>query len=210
MNTGERKKHWDSLYGSRKTDEVSWYQPAPTVTLNFLNETGLPKSAKILDIGGGDSLLADHLLGLGYENISVLDISKAALDKAKKRLGGHADRIKWIHADVTSFEPLERYDFWHDRATFHFLTVELDIAAYRESVLKAVKDQGILLIGTFSTDGPDKCSGLRVKQYSEITLDQCFSENFVKTECFHHDHRTPSGEVQNFVFCSFRKSEKND
>lgn len=210
METKERKRHWDTLYGIRETDKVSWYQPVPSVTLEFIKKTALPKSAKIIDIGGGDSLLVDHLLDLGYRDISVLDISATALNKAKDRLGYRANNVTWIHADATSFEPKERYDFWHDRATFHFLTGESDIAAYRESVLKALKDQGLLLIGTFSKDGPDKCSGLKVKQYSETSLSKCFEKDFIKKDCFYHDHKTPSGEVQNFVFCSFIRSEKND
>ena len=191
-------------------EEVSWYQPIPTITLQFIKKTALPKSAKIIDIGGGDSLLVDHLLDLGYEDISVLDISSMALNKAKDRLGSMADKVTWIHADATSFEPKERYDFWHDRATFHFLTEKTDIDNYMESVSNALKDEGILLVGTFSVEGPEQCSGLTVKQYSENTLTRCFEKYFTKTDCFYQDHRTPSGELQNFVFCSFRKTEKND
>ena len=210
METQERIKHWDNLYDSKDLDEVSWYQKVPAITLAFIKKTALPKSAKIIDIGGGDSLLVDHLLNLGYEDISVLDISLTALNKAKDRLGSLADKVTWIHADATSFKPNVRYDFWHDRATFHFLTEEADINSYKESVLEVLNDQGMLLIGTFSEEGPEQCSGLKVKRYSEKTLSHCFKEYFEKIECFCHDHKTPSGELQNFVFCSFRKSEKND
>ncbi len=209
METRECKKHWDTIYGSKEMEEVSWYQPVPSLTLEFIKKTALPKTAKIIDIGGGDSLLVDHLLEMGYMNITVLDISETALNKAKERLGTLADKVTWIHADATSFGHHERYDFWHDRATFHFLTEEREIDSYRESVQTALKDQGLMLIGTFSEKGPERCSGLKVKQYSESTLTRCFEKYFIKTDCSYHDHRTPSGELQNFVFCSFRKSEKN-
>ena len=210
MEAQKRIKHWENLYDSKDLDEVSWYQKVPTITLEFINKTALPKSAKIIDIGGGDSLLVDHLLDLGYEDISVLDISATALKKAKDRLGSLAGKVTWIHADATTFKPKERYDFWHDRATFHFLTEEVEIDSYKDSVLDALNDQGILLVGTFSEEGPEQCSGLKVKQYSEKTLAGCFQGYFTMTDCFYHDHKTPSGELQNFIFCSFRKSEKND
>lgn len=161
------------------------------------------KTAKIIDVGGGESKLVDFLLEEGYENISVLDISANALEKAKKRLGDKAKKVNWIVADITEFEPTEQYDVWHDRAVFHFLTEDNDIKKYQDLVSKAVK--GKMVIGTFSTNGPLKCSGLEIKQNDEISLTSTFAADFEKIECFTIDHITPFDTIQNFIFCSFNK-----
>lgn len=161
------------------------------------------KTAKIIDVGGGESKLVDFLLEEGYENISVLDISANALEKAKKRLGDKAKKVNWIVADITEFEPTEQYDVWHDRAVFHFLTEDNDIKKYQDLVSKAVK--GKMVIGTFSTNGPLKCSGLEIKQNDEISLTSNFAADFEKIECFTIDHITPFDTIQNFIFCSFNK-----
>lgn len=163
----------------------------------------MDKTAKIIDIGGGDSKLVDYLLEEGYENISVLDISANALERAKKRLGDKAEKVNWIVADITEFEPTEQYDIWHDRAVFHFLTEDNDIKKYQDLVSKAVK--GKMVIGTFSTNGPLKCSGLEIKQNDEISLTSTFAADFEKIECFTIDHITPFDTIQNFIFCSFNK-----
>lgn len=157
------------------------------------------KTAKIIDVGGGESKLVDFLLEEGYENISVLDISANALEKAKKRLGDKAKKVNWIVADITEFEPTEQYDVWHDRAVFHFLTEDNDIKKYQDLVSKAVK--GKMVIGTFSTNGPLKCSGLEIKQNDEISLTSNFAADFEKIECFTIDHITPFDTIQNFIFC---------
>ncbi|WP_317619455.1 class I SAM-dependent methyltransferase [Empedobacter stercoris] len=163
----------------------------------------MDKTAKIIDVGGGESKLVDFLLEEGYENISVLDISANALEKAKKRLGDRAKKVNWIVADITEFEPTEQYDVWHDRAVFHFLTEDNDIKKYQDLVSKAVK--GKMVIGTFSTNGPLKCSGLEIKQNDEISLTSTFAADFEKIECFTIDHITPFDTIQNFIFCSFNK-----
>ncbi|WP_317171947.1 class I SAM-dependent methyltransferase [Empedobacter stercoris] len=163
----------------------------------------MDKTAKIIDVGGGESKLVDFLLEEGYENISVLDISANALEKAKKRLGDKAEKVNWIVADITEFEPTEQYDVWHDRAVFHFLTEDNDIKKYQDLVSKAVK--GKMVIGTFSTNGPLKCSGLEIKQNDEISLTSTFAADFEKIECFTIDHITPFDTIQNFIFCSFNK-----
>ena len=163
----------------------------------------MDKTAKIIDVGGGESKLVDFLLEEGYENISVLDISANALEKAKKRLGDRAKKVNWIVADITEFEPTEQYDIWHDRAVFHFLTEDNDIKKYQDLVSKAVK--GKMVIGTFSTNGPLKCSGLEIKQNDEISLTSTFAADFEKIECFTIDHITPFDTIQNFIFCSFNK-----
>jgi trans-aconitate methyltransferase len=133
MENFDRKKHWENIYKTSQPNQVSWYQPVPETSLGFVRQFHLPKIAKIVDIGGGDSLLVDHLLNKGYKDITVLDISKAAIEKTKRRLGNKAKKVKWIVSDVANFKPVEKYDFWHDRATFHFLTHEKDISNYLEN-----------------------------------------------------------------------------
>ncbi len=203
MNS-DPKSHWEKVYESKGPQDLSWTQEAPTTSLSFIHSFGLPKTAKIIDVGGGDSRLVDHLLKEGYENISVLDISAHALEKAKKRLGKKAALVKWIVSDITSFVPDTEYDLWHDRATFHFLTSHEQVSKYLETARKAVN--GYLTIGTFSDKGPDKCSGLPIKKYSEETLAAELQHGFKKIRCIREDHITPFKTVQNFLFCSFKKS----
>ncbi len=203
----ERKTHWDKIYTSKKPNEVSWTQVIPKTSLEFVQSANLDKLASIIDIGGGDSLLVDFLLDEGYVNISVLDISEQALNKAKLRLGERAAKVNWIVSDVTEFQPTTAYDFWHDRAAFHFLTTEEQIAKYISTARQAVKANGIVTIGTFSTKGPQKCSGLDIKQYSEETLLNEFINGFEKIKCVTEDHITPFNTTQNFLFCCLRKKE---
>lgn len=199
----ERKKHWETVYETKNPDEVSWTQEVPKTSLDFINSFGLPKSAKIIDIGGGDSKLVDHLLEQGYENLTVLDISEKALEKAKIRLGEQAKKINWVVSDITQYEPDTTFDIWHDRATFHFLTSPEQVSKYLEIAKKSVS--GYLIIGTFSENGPKKCSGLDIKQYNEETLTAELKDNFVKIRCVTEDHKTPFDTTQNFLFCSFKK-----
>jgi SAM-dependent methyltransferase len=201
-----RKIHWENIYKTKDQKDLSWYQPLPT-SLSFLKQFSIPATGKIIDIGGGDCLLVDHLLDLGYQDITVLDISALALDRAKKRLGGRASKVKWIVADVTTFKPTEKYDFWNDRATFHFLTVEEDIEAYLRTARQSIKPLGILVIGTFSEAGPKSCSGLEIKQYSEAKMTDTLKKYFEKINCLTINHRTPFDTIQNFIFCSFRKRQ---
>jgi SAM-dependent methyltransferase len=198
-----KKSHWEHIYDVKTPEEVSWTQEKPETSLNFIHSFGTDKTAKIIDIGGGDSKLVDFLLEEGYENVSVLDISANALVRAKNRLGNKAEKVTWIVADITEFEPTEQYDIWHDRAVFHFLTEENDIKKYQDLVAKAVKEK--MVIGTFSTNGPLKCSGLEIKQNDETSLTSNFEANFEKIECFTIDHKTPFDTIQNFIFCSFNK-----
>ncbi|MDR0265775.1 MAG: class I SAM-dependent methyltransferase [Sphingobacterium sp.] len=205
MENFNRKKHWEEIYENKPLESVSWYQPNPEVSLHFIHQSSLPKEAKIIDIGGGDSLLVDFLLKAGFEDITVLDISNAAIERAKKRLGDQADKVKWIVSDILDFVPDTRYDFWHDRATFHFLTAREEIDRYIEIADQAISAQGVLVVGTFSEQGPRKCSGIEIKQYSTQSLNDLFQSYFKKIECMTIDHSTPFDTIQNFVFCSFRK-----
>lgn len=205
MSNFDRKKHWNNIYQTKSLDEVSWYQQVPATSLDFVKQFKLTKSARIIDIGGGDSYLVDHLLSLGYQDITVLDISEQAIDKAKKRLGKRAKNVKWIISDAANFQPSEKYDFWHDRAAFHFLTDQKEIENYLNTLNKGVKPEGILVIGAFSEQGPENCSGINIKQYSEKTITDQLKNFFKKIKCIKVDHETPSGSIQNFLFCSFRR-----
>ena len=206
MKNFDRKKHWENIYQTKKLNEVSWVQSTPETSLDFFKQFNVPVNAKIIDIGGGDSFLVDHLLDLGYHDITVLDISESALTKAKQRLGKRASEVKWIIADAAAFKPIEKYDFWHDRAAFHFLTQEHEISNYLDTVQQCIKPSGILVIGTFSEQGPKKCSGIEIKQYSETTMNNRLKFYFEKIQCITVDHKTPFDTIQNFIFCSFRKS----
>jgi len=199
----EYKQHWENVYSTKQPHEVSWTQELPATSLSFINSFNLPKSAGIIDIGGGDSKLADYLLAEGYENITVLDISEKAIERAKARLGDNADKIKWIVADVTEFKPQATYDVWHDRAAFHFLTTPAQIATYIDIAKSCVNSY--MVIGTFSDKGPKKCSGLDIKQYTEDGLQAQLSGSFSKVQCITEDHTTPFNTTQNFLFCSFKR-----
>lgn len=205
MESFDRKAHWEQIYQTKNLHEVSWYQPVPETSLQVFKTLHIPADAAIIDVGGGDSLLADHLLHLGYRNITVLDISAKALERAKARLGSDAHRIKWIVADAASFIPEEKYDVWHDRAAFHFLTDEQDVNRYLNTAQQHLKPDGILIVGTFSEAGPKKCSGIDIKQYSEAAMTELMKTYFEKIRCFSSEHETPAGHIQQFLFCLFRK-----
>ena len=201
MNT---KEHWESIYKTKQPNEVSWTEQKPSVSLEFINKLKIPKTAKIIDIGGGDSKLVDFLLAQGYTDLSVLDISETAIIRAKERLGDKAKNVKWIISDILDFKPTEKYDLWHDRAAFHFQTEEADIDNYLNIIKNAVI--GWSIIGTFSVDGPKNCSGLNISQYDEAGLKYLLEKSEFKfLESKRIDHTTPSGGVQNFIFCSFSK-----
>jgi 2-polyprenyl-3-methyl-5-hydroxy-6-metoxy-1,4-benzoquinol methylase len=199
----DTKKHWETVYATKTPEQVSWTQDIPKTSLDFIHSFNVDKSAKVIDIGGGDSKLVDFLLNEGFENITVLDISAKALEKAKQRLGDKARKVHWVVSDVTAFEPGTTYDVWHDRATFHFLTTREQVAKYLDTARKAVN--GFLAIGTFSERGPKQCSGLDIKQYTEDTLAAELQNGFDKIRCVTEDHLTPFDTTQHFLFCSFRK-----
>jgi SAM-dependent methyltransferase len=203
----DKKEHWERIYHTKNPGQVSWTQAVPQTSLNFIRGFDLAKTDKIIDIGGGDSKLVDFLLQEGYTNITVLDISETALAKAKTRLGNKSSLVTWIVCDITNFEPKETYAIWHDRAAFHFLTTQGQITRYLNIAAKAVSHY--LIIGTFSENGPEKCSGLTVKQYTEQQLQAIFNGHFEKVTCITEDHTTPFATKQNFLFCSFKKRKDN-
>jgi 2-polyprenyl-3-methyl-5-hydroxy-6-metoxy-1,4-benzoquinol methylase len=200
-----RKEHWENVFGKKKMTEVSWYQSLPKDSLDFINQFNLDKNAAIIDIGGGDSFLVDNLLQLGYTNITVLDISSAAIEKAKKRLGENAARIHWVVSDILDFTTEKKFDCWHDRAAFHFLTTAAEVEKYLSIAQQHISSNGKMVIGTFSTNGPEKCSGLPVKQYDENALSVVLQKWFTKIKCISTDHITPFKTIQHFLFCSFQK-----
>lgn len=199
----DRKKHWETVYETKNPDQVSWTQESPKTSLEFIHSFGLKKTSKIIDVGGGDSKLVDYLLDEGFENVTVLDISAESLEKAKDRLGEKANKVNWIVSDITEFEPNMTFDVWHDRATFHFLTTKEQITKYIKTARKSVN--GFLTIGTFSKNGPKKCSGLEIKQYNEDELTLELKNGFDKIKCVTEDHLTPFDTTQNFLFCSFKR-----
>ncbi len=201
-----RKEHWEKIYSGKQRNEVSWTQELPKTSLDFVHSFNLPKTARIIDIGGGDSKLVDYLLEEGFENISVLDISEKAIERAKQRLGNKAMKVNWIVSDVTEFHPPASYDCWHDRATFHFLTSSDEVNTYLATARQAVN--GFMVIGTFSDKGPKKCSMLDVHQYTEEELQQQLADGFRKIKCMTEDHETPFHTIQNFLFCSFKREGK--
>lgn len=198
------KEHWQHIYSTKLPKEVSWTEEKPVTSLELIAKFDLPKFAKIIDIGGGDSLLVDFLLHEGYTNITVLDISAAAIDRAKMRLGKNAHRVKWIVSDIKDFTPTESYDLWHDRAAFHFLTEQADMDTYSTLVRTHTKN---IVLGTFSINGPLKCSGLEITQYNEAKFQSIFGEHFKIIECFTLDHTTPFYTTQNFIFVRMSKNK---
>lgn len=200
-----KKQHWENVFTTKASNEVSWFQEYPKTSMEFLQLFKLPLTANIIDIGGGDSNLVDALLDKGYQNIWILDISAAALDRAKKRLGEKASLVHWVVTDITEFIPSVKYDFWHDRAAFHFLTSDDAINKYVAIAEEAISDKGYLVLGTFSENGPEKCSGLQIQQYNETSMSTRFEISFDRMKCIIENHITPFNTVQNFLFCSFHK-----
>ena len=200
-----KKDHWEKIYNTKEEKDFSWFQSYPKTSIEFIQLFNLPKHARIIDIGGGDSHLVDALIELGYTNIYVLDISAKAIDRARQRLGEQAKIVRWIISDVTEFESEVQFDFWHDRAAFHFLTSEDQISKYLAIVRKSLTPNGYLVLGTFSEKGPEKCSGLEIKQYSEASMSALFEKDFTRIKCIEENHSTPFNTLQNFVFCSFQK-----
>ena len=205
MISQDKKQHWENVFATKAETEVSWFQNYPKTSIEFLELFNLPLDANIIDIGGGDSHFVDALIEKGYKNIYVLDISVNALLRAKKRLGDDAIKVNWIVSDVTEFNPTIKFDFWHDRAAFHFLTDEEKIYKYGSIAENAINKDGYLILGTFSENGPKKCSGLEIKQYSETSISARFEIAFDRIKCITEDHVTPFNTVQNFLFCSFKK-----
>jgi 2-polyprenyl-3-methyl-5-hydroxy-6-metoxy-1,4-benzoquinol methylase len=199
------RAHWQKVYETRKPTEVSWYQPAARVSLSLIRRVAPDRSAAIIDVGGGASTLVDGLLADGYSSVTVLDVSSAALTEATERLGGDAARVTWLEANVLDAAlPASAYDVWHDRAVFHFLTEAGDRGRYVEQVRRSVRLGGYVMVATFASDGPTKCSGLEVARYAPEELHGEFGPDFQLVDSAREEHHTPSGEVQPFIYCLCR------
>lgn len=205
MNT-VRRQHWENLYNERGEFQVSWFEDAPTISLELLRGVGATPGSRIIDIGGGAARLVDALVRMNYNAVTVLDVSAEALSIAKARLGEKAASVTWIIADVTQWQPRQNYDVWHDRAAFHFLTEAAERAAYVGCLTKALSPGGHAIFGTFATDGPERCSGLPVVRYDAESLSRTLGRSFVLIETRRHDHKTPTGGIQRFQFSVFRRA----
>ncbi|MBZ9654891.1 class I SAM-dependent methyltransferase [Phyllobacterium lublinensis] len=204
MTATDRQAHWQNVYSTKAETELSWYEDTPEFSLSLLREAGLNPELCVIDVGGGASRLVDALLASGQTHVSVLDLSSAALATAQSRLE-NAKRVHWIVSDVTVWTPDRQYDFWHDRAAFHFLTATADQQAYARVLSHAVKKGGKVIIGTFAIDGPEKCSGLPVIRHSAESIQAVLGEHFELASTRRHEHTTPWGAVQNFQFSTFEK-----
>lgn len=199
------KEHWEKVYSTKAADALSWFQQHPDISVGLIKDTGVSRDASIIDVGGGSSTLVDDLLASGYTNLTVLDLSAAALAAARERLGEKAAHVRWVEADVTKANlPDHQFDIWHDRAVFHFLTTPADRAAYVQAVFRSVKPGGHVIVATFAEDGPDQCSGLPVMRYSPDELHAEFGESFSLLRHQKEAHHTPAGKVQQFVYCYCR------
>ena len=201
----ESKTHWDQVYATKAPDAVSWYRRHLETSLALIERAIPVHSAPIIDVGGGESTLVDDLLLRGYTNITVLDISRAAIEVTKSRLGSAADNVRWIVADITEVELAPRaYDLWHDRAVFHFLTAAEQRAAYIRQVARSVRPGGHIIVSAFGPEGPVKCSGLEVMRYDAEALHREFGIRFRPVESFTELHHTPSETTQQFLYCYCR------
>ncbi|OBS09267.1 class I SAM-dependent methyltransferase [Acidihalobacter prosperus] len=196
----DRKAHWERIYREKSPLEVSWYQADPTLSLSLIEAAGCPRSAEIIDVGGGASRLVDRLLDAGYRHPAVLDLAGAALEHARQRLGDRAEAVEWFEADATTFAPPHRFDVWHDRAVFHFLTEADDRRRYRQTLLRTLRPGGHLILAAFAVGGPDRCSGLEIVQYDAPQILEQFGDAFDLIETREESHRTPGGMIQRFGY----------
>ena len=203
----DTKNHWEELYHSTSPGKVSWYQENPATSLDFIEKTGLPKEAPILDVGSGASTLVDQLLLRGYRNLALLDVSTKALLLTRQRLGGKATGVAWHHGDVTRYSLPEQYSLWHDRAAFHFLVDPSDRRAYVTSLRQGLRSQGHLILATFAVGGPTKCSGLDVTQYDTQKITTELGQDFRLIETLEELHQTPAGVEQLFSYFWFTRDQ---
>ncbi|MGO9246644.1 MAG: class I SAM-dependent methyltransferase [Verrucomicrobiia bacterium] len=199
-----RQEHWNQVYQTKGSQDVSWYQRRPDFSLALIAASGVSKNTGIIDVGGGASTLVDFLLDDGYTRLAVLDLSGVALSHSRSRLGEQAGAVEWFEADVTSFEPRHRFGLWHDRAVFHFLTAADDRRRYVATLRRTLQPGGTVVISTFAPDGPPKCSGLDVMRYDEQTILTELGAEFQLQEVRREIHVTPWQSEQRFIYFRFR------
>jgi 2-polyprenyl-3-methyl-5-hydroxy-6-metoxy-1,4-benzoquinol methylase len=201
----DSKQHWEKIHSTKPADGVSWYRPHLDLSLSLIEQVAPSRSASIVDVGGGQSSLAGDLLARGYENLTVLDISQTAIERAMERLGKSSSKVHWMDADVLEAAIEQNScDIWHDRAVFHFLTDAGDRRAYARKMMESLKAGGHAVISTFALDGPDRCSGLNVVRYDTESLDKEFGPQLKRMQTGNDLHRTPTGIPQNFVYAVYR------
>jgi 2-polyprenyl-3-methyl-5-hydroxy-6-metoxy-1,4-benzoquinol methylase len=202
----DSKEHWEGVYRNKAADAVSWYRSHLDTSLRLIDENAPDRNAAIIDVGGGESTLVDDLLQRGYRNLTVLDMSAVALDTTKQRLGSIAEQVTWVESDIMVVDlPEHRYDVWHDRAVFHFLTEPSQRDAYTRLLTRTLKQGGRVVIATFGPLGPNRCSGLDVRRFDVQLLSDEFGPGFELVTSTLEDHHTPAGSSQQFLYCSFRK-----
>jgi len=201
----DKETHWNEVYGAREETALTWFEDTPAVSMTLLRRAGLTRQSRVVDVGGGASRLVDALLADGVRDVTVLDLSAAALTVARGRLGARADAVNWVVGDVTKWDPSQPMDLWHDRAVFHFLTEEADRAAYVRTMMRALPAGATAVIGTFALDGPERCSGLPVQRYDAASLARALGDGFELIDSHAHIHRTPKGHPQPFVFGLFKR-----
>ena len=204
MNKENTKSHWENIYTEKLPQDVSWYQQEPIISLEIIQRFG-DKNARIIDVGGGESVLVDRLLKEGYSNLAVLDISGKAIEYVKKRLSDQASKIEWFEKNITEFVPLHAYDIWHDRAVFHFLTDMKSRHLYVNVLKNAVKSGSHIIIATFAKDGPKKCSGLDIVQYDNPSIQHELGDEFILLDSQFESHITPAGKEQRFIYFIFQR-----
>ena len=199
------REHWEAVYDGKRSDEMSWYQSDPSVSLKLIQATGVGCDAGVLDVGGGASVLVDRLVGVGFQRLGVLDLSKSALAAARARLGTAANQVEWLEADVLHYHPPTPWDVWHDRAVFHFLVDDADRLQYRASLYRTVPEGGHAIVATFGPDGPERCSGLPTLRCSASQIEDALGEGVRLVEERTEYHTTPSGAVQHFVYARLQR-----
>lgn len=206
MRMDERRAHWEHVFDAKNEAEVSWFQERPTTSLDFIGRTGAGRRSKIVDVGGGASRLVDALLDAGHQDVTVLDIAAAALEKVQARLGERGQRVEWIVSDVAQWHPEPAFDVWHDRAVFHFMVQAEDREGYLRALRRALKPGGHAILASFASNGPERCSGLPVQRYEPETLAKVLGDDFRRLESTHEEHVTPGGKVQAFQYTMFERT----
>ncbi|THV32916.1 class I SAM-dependent methyltransferase [Glycomyces buryatensis] len=201
---GDRAAHWNTVYDTKGEDGVSWFQATPTITLELLDALDIGRDASIIDLGGGASVVVDHLLDRGFTDVSVLDVSKVAMEDARSRLGAAAERVHWLHRDIFDWTPERRFDLWHDRAVFHFLIEAEERESYLRVLRSGIAGDGHVIIATFDAHGPTHCSGLPVVRYSASELAELFAPHFSLVTTRSEEHLTPAGLIQPFTWVTLR------